>query len=169
MRLINTKMDDADIVKSVTDDEFRAYIGPNAEKFMQVRENFKNGRYVSFNLMALLLPFVWLVYRKQWVWALVVGGLFKLAGVAGDRLFGADTPAAYAVYFIPNLVTGFFLTAFYVLLSCQEITILKNKEGDQAKLMALLQKKGGTSPLALSVIVIILVVAVVAVVALPPH
>ena len=161
MGLLHYKIDDADIVKSVTDEEFRAYIGPN-KKFMQVRENIGHGKYISFNFMAFLLPIIWLIYRKQWLLAFVVAGLLKLVSNIGDKLFSADAPISYLFFFMFSLIPGFFMNAYYVLLSCQNIIILKNKVGNHDELMTLLQKKGGTSLLALSVIFILLLVVIVA-------
>jgi hypothetical protein len=63
------------ISDSVDEEEFRSYIGKDADWYLKKFKSFRLGREdrftVTWNWPAFWLGFIWMLYRKMYLWALI--------------------------------------------------------------------------------------------------
>lgn len=81
----------------ITDEEFAHFLGQNADYYIPKFRKFSNeGFSVTWNWSAFFFEFVWVAYRKMYLWALAVWILLLFFGnlpflkVKGD--VGSKTP-----------------------------------------------------------------------------
>lgn len=143
----------AAIVASVSEDEFKDYIGHNAYKLKVERQAALQGKtfFQSPTLLALIviIPFAviyWLGYHKWWrmlfTVALIIASM-SLFLVALDTPMWINTLISMSVM----LALALWLPVKYVVHASQQIAHFKSLEKDPKRLSILLQKKGGTSAL----------------------
>ena len=121
------------IVKSVSEEEFKDYVGFEAYQFMEARSQLISGNILkpAFTLPGLLLGPVWAGYRKMWAQV----GLCVLA-VAILGVFGL------ALNFI---ILGLYGSKRYVSFASQRIQRLKAIEPDSQRVRTISTIKGGVS------------------------
>jgi len=123
-------------IESVTDDEFKDYVGVNAYKFMSTRENLMAGKSsFSFSWPALLLGPFWAAYRKMWGWF----SLYLLAYV-----FFVLTNNGL-IFWLLWLLGSCAMTSNYIQSASKKIQFIKQKESDVERLKSILERTGGTS------------------------
>jgi len=85
-----------------TEEDFRSYIGPQAEKYLVKFKRFAmtegEGFALTWHWPAFIFGFWWFLYRKLYVWALVALGLWLIPHLALPAWFVWGTVANY-LYF----------------------------------------------------------------------
>lgn len=153
MGLVSKKA--VETVCSVSDDEFKAYVGEKAYKYMPTRAKIKNGKWISFSLAVLLFGPLWAAYRKMW-WAVALYiGAYLFFFSTGNGLF----------YWLFCVMAAIGFPARYVEHACKKIQKLKGQESDPVRLREILTREGGTSKTAVVVLLLVLLMAAVVAIA----
>lgn len=152
---------------SVTEDEFKTFVGINAHKFSLIREEALQGKNSWSWAAAFGGPF-WAAYYKWWT-ALIIIYLayfalgFVISAIALSLLntSNPDLPGQLhlAILLILGIVQGLTLKSGYVRHAYKKIATLKIYASNSEELNTLLAKKGGTSilgPIAMGILFIFL-------------
>ncbi|MCD8566791.1 MAG: hypothetical protein LRY36_02595 [Alphaproteobacteria bacterium] len=125
------KLTSMEIVKSVSDSEFKDYVGPNAYKFDKARKNVARGKYTSWGWMPFILGPLWAGYYKWWYMVFVFCLLAIMLGSLGSLI-------SFTLFAI-------FARSNYVIHASKKITKIKKREPDPEHLRESLKAAGGTS------------------------
>ncbi len=91
-----------EIQPAVMEEDFRAYIGPQAEKYLVKFKNFQatatEGFALTWHWPAFIFGFWWFLYRKLYIWALVASGLWLIPHLALPAWFVWGAVANYLYY-----------------------------------------------------------------------
>lgn len=80
---------------AATADDLAVFIGKNSEKYLRkftkFRRNGTDGFAATWNWPAFLVPFYWMLYRKLYLWALLVFvlGIIPIVNILSHIAFGA--------------------------------------------------------------------------------
>jgi hypothetical protein len=155
-----------------------AAIGKNPNFYVPRFESFAAGDAISWNWPSLFVPFAWLLYRKMWVHALVYffGVPFAigvLMAVLGGALGGTGLMLALGLWAALRLVVlPMFANVLYYGVVKKRIADAKRRI-DRTRQLKYLDREGGTSNVALIVLVVLLVpgfgVGLLAAIAIPAY
>ncbi len=85
-----------------TEEDYRAYLGPQAEKYLLKFKRFaakeEDGFVFTWHWPAFIFGFWWLLYRKLYIWALVALGLWLIPHLALPAWFVWGAVANYLYY-----------------------------------------------------------------------
>ena len=127
-------------------DYLRTYIGPSWADYVGVFDEMKgSGLPAAWSWTIFFIPSVWLVYRKRYVWAVV---LF-LAWTVGTRMLGGPWAAGV---FIAHLFFATFGKALYVRSALGAVDKILATMPDPHKRVARLNEVGGVSEKAVIVL-----------------
>ena len=142
---------------TVTDDELALFVGKNADTYLPKFQKFRQGGESSFavtwNWPAFLFTFWWLIYRKMYVWALLI-------------LLTAWIPCAG--FF---LMIGFGMSANYLYYNHarKKLLALRTAATSEVDRGAAIGRAGGVNNVAIVIVplVIIAIVGILAAIAIP--
>lgn len=114
----------------IIEEEFRTFIGKKADHYLRKFRNFSgrgtNGFAVTWNWSAFFLGFIWMLYRKMYLWALVA-------------FFIAFTPVAFPLTMIGWGIVGNYL---YYLHARKKILEYKTRQGATPIILSLSELGG---------------------------
>jgi hypothetical protein len=171
------------IINSVSDDDFKDYVGSDAYKFIGMKHKITNGitnfsECKEWSWWAGLLPVPWLSYYKCWSRSLILMALLPQIVLMNA---GALLHTAQAVSNIPNLVedadvifaigacialtaviisarwAGRYAKMWYVSYVCRQIVAIKAIEQSQERIRTIFRETGGRSVALLVVAIGVLV------------
>lgn len=122
---------DIETVSSVSEDEFKNYVGIEGYKFLEARKKIIDGKYISWAWPPLFLGGIWAGYRKHWY------GVF--ASCLCTIIFGV------LGLLISHLMLAFFGKRQYVIAVSNKIKNIKGHETDPQRIQNISSAKGGTS------------------------
>lgn len=179
-----TAADQVEIKAKPDQDEFyKAVIGPKNQdyylrRFQRFDQTGKSG--ITWNWPAFFITFYWLLYRKMWLYALVIflapifiglllGVLGAISNDPGDLIVGLGYLVYWlAIVFLPPM----YANALYYRHCKKKIAKAKTSSDDAQRQLTELSVKGGTSNAALIVILILVFVAfigILAAIAIPAY
>ena len=150
---------------SVTEDEFKTFVGINAHKFSLIREAALQGKN-SWSWAAFFFGPFWAAYYKWWTPLIITIPILIFLEFVISQLSVGSTPEPgkmsaldFGETLIITLVCGQTLKSGYVRHAYKKIATLKIYASNSEELKTLLAKKGGASlwpPLAISFFVFFL-------------
>ena len=66
--------------------DWRIYLGEDANYYIPIWEKIQSGQIVTFNIYAFLFGIFWMLYRKMYRTALIVGGIMVIQIMAEELL-----------------------------------------------------------------------------------
>lgn len=145
-------------MENMSSDEFEAFVGKSAHKFIQTRYKLQTGRRSDFGWLPFIFPLFWSAYYKFWK-GIILGFLVSIAALAIPLFLietpenAADIPTEDVAIFYSLLLSvillsifcGYFLKPMYVKYVENKIGKFKSYESDKPRLYKLLNEVGGTS------------------------
>ena len=152
----------------VTEQDFSDFIGINANEYLPKFKKFNSGdSSVTWHWPAFLLSFWWMLYRKLYLWALVLsilyivpglfsfflGVLYIVSGLSSNVLFWLGV-------LLTNILFGMFGNYIYYKHAKKKIIELKSKVkfADTSDPSTVLQRAGGVNRWVRVVVIIVLVI-----------
>lgn len=140
---------------SPQEDEWRLFIGNNADYFIPIWQKFKTqDKRIHFNLMAMLFNIYWFGYRKMYkiAAALIIGSLvalgFILVGIGTNSIFEINKIAPWLfVYYLIYFGLAFMGDWLYYDHAQKTIQSIKQKTPNKAARQKAIQEAGGTNML----------------------
>lgn len=142
-------------------EDYRTFIGKNADKYLTTFEKFTVNSADQFALTwhwpAFFIPFFWALYRKLYLWAFVA---LLLSSV------GVKIP--YVGFLVPNIIFGIAGNyIYYTRVKKKTLQIRQIYSSSDTQRTAELARAGGVSNLALTVLLIIPILGIIAAIAVP--
>ncbi len=127
------------------------------------------GSGVSWNWPAFFISFYWLLYRKMWVWALLYF-LLPIPLAIIEAVLSPVSEAAVGVVYLVYLISIFvvfpmYANAIYHRHVKTKIQKAENYSTDREKRLRILTAEGGTSGIALIIILIFVFIAIIGILA----
>lgn len=155
-----------------TDEKFiAAFVDENPDYYVAKFRLLKEGKnFVGFNVPALLVPMLWLTYRKLYAYAFLffIIQQFIILGVLGHFLSNMAFIQEGPKYFRPLILNlsqlpfyffvSFYANKIYLLRANQTITNLSVTLTNEASLIEAAKKSGGTSNFACFLVVLVLLI-----------
>ena len=142
----------------------RVYFGDNWGEYLGIFDAIvkKPGLPASWSWAAFFVPWIWLVYRKRFVWAF---GMFVVMVATNHFLHGISRLAAAVGIAI---LIGLYGKALYVRHAMRVVDAILAKTEDQHQRIAIIRAKGGVSDRGILIVVsALLLLFVIAFVILP--
>lgn len=129
------------VMSTITEDEIRAFVGPNADYYHTKWE--KTG-FEAFSWAACLLGEFWCPFRKMYIITVIYWGILFLTEILGKFGFWPDT-LSYLFMFCSAVIFGFYGNRWYRHHTYNEIAQAQSQSLKKKEHIELLTKRGGTS------------------------
>jgi hypothetical protein len=159
----------------ITEDDFRSFIGKNAEKYIRKFKKFEAGGrdkfQASWHWPAFFFGWLWFVYRRLYLWALLVFAIGLISSFT-MRVLEVKTNGISGIFFgfvvgiVIMIIWGTSANYIYYIKTKEKITELKNLYPSEKHRQAELPRAGGVNriaiviPLALFIIIFLTVLSV---------
>ncbi|MDH3593843.1 MAG: DUF2628 domain-containing protein [Rhodospirillales bacterium] len=139
---------------NINEEELRAFIGPNAEGYLDKWRSIDYGRKskIAVNGLAGIFGPFWMVYRKFYLLLLAYLGVVVLQGTAeilvleywlGWRDLGQVMTLPTAVLYM--VILGCYANYWYFLYACRMIRRVRSGQGSDEHDLERIRRKGGVS------------------------
>ena len=162
-------------------------VGNDVQAYYEAAVGFKNADYylsrfnrfdsqglgASWNWPSVFISFYWLLYRKMWLWALLYFFLPYLILLVGASISDEFIAVVYLVQLtVIFIVFPMYANALYYKHVSKKVLAAKNYTDDEDKRLRIITDGGGTSGVALFVVLLfvgIAMIGILAAIALPAY
>lgn len=148
-------------------EHFEAFVKTSTEYYTNKLELYEQGKKFTFNLYAFLFSIYWFLYRKMYLHAFLIFVLITLINIIKEKIVGYygiyDNAQIKSIDLICNicLAIAFGYTANYLYIkhAIKKIgAVAQNFEGDESLLHQVLERKGGTNGLVVTILILTIII-----------
>jgi hypothetical protein len=129
-------------------EELAAFVGPNAQKYLRKWGTERPESRVNWHWVAFFFAPFWFAYRKMYPW------LFGLIAIGFINFFFMPKLAANFINLTIAVLSALFAYPIYYRHARAKIARVKDSNADPSTLTEEIRRAGGTSPLALTLVII---------------